>query len=249
MSRLATAAVLACLCTAARAQTDEIQVYDAEINEPGRFNLVWHDNYTLDGRKVPEFPGGIVPDRALNGVTEWAWGATEWLELGLYLPLYTVQRDGDWAFDGWKLRALFVSPHAAERRFFWGLNFELSFNRPQWDPHRNGGEIRPIVGVHLGRVDLVLNPIVDTSFDGLRNLDLAPAARVAYHFDARFAAALEQYADFGAVGRLGKERSQQTLFAVLDWDGAPVGVELGVGAGLTDTTDRWVAKLMLLHDF
>jgi len=28
----------------ARAQTDEIQVYDADIAEPGIFNLTWHNN-------------------------------------------------------------------------------------------------------------------------------------------------------------------------------------------------------------
>jgi len=43
------------------AQTDEIQVYNAEIAAPGMFNLTLHDNYTPDGRTVPAFPGGLVP--------------------------------------------------------------------------------------------------------------------------------------------------------------------------------------------
>jgi hypothetical protein len=42
------------------AQTDEIQVYDAEITAPGRFNLTWHNNFTPSGRTEPAFPGGIV---------------------------------------------------------------------------------------------------------------------------------------------------------------------------------------------
>ena len=37
----------------AQAQTDEIQVYNAEIAKPGVFNLTLHDNYTPDGAKSP----------------------------------------------------------------------------------------------------------------------------------------------------------------------------------------------------
>jgi hypothetical protein len=58
--------------TPASAQTDEIQVYNAEIAAPGIFNLAWHNNYAPSGRAVADFPGGIVPNHALNGVTEWA---------------------------------------------------------------------------------------------------------------------------------------------------------------------------------
>jgi hypothetical protein len=68
-------------------QTDEIQVYDASIAKPGIFNLTWHNNYTPSGRKTPDFAGGIVPDHAWNGVTEWAYGVTDWFEAGLYAPL------------------------------------------------------------------------------------------------------------------------------------------------------------------
>jgi len=67
---------------AARAQTDEIQVYDATINEPGQFSVELHNNYTPIGRTQPDFPGGVVPNHALNGVPEWAYGVTDRLELG-----------------------------------------------------------------------------------------------------------------------------------------------------------------------
>ena len=62
----------------ARAQTEEIQVYDAEIAAPGHFNLTWHHNFTPSGRNQAPFPGGIVPEHALNGVPEFAYGVTEW---------------------------------------------------------------------------------------------------------------------------------------------------------------------------
>jgi hypothetical protein len=43
-----------------------------------------HNNYTPIGRKQPDFEGGITPNHTLNGVPEWAYGVTDWLELGLY---------------------------------------------------------------------------------------------------------------------------------------------------------------------
>jgi hypothetical protein len=63
--------------TTADAQTDEIQVYDAEINNPGVFSLQLHNNYAPIGRKQPGFEGGIAPNHTLNGVPEWAWGITD----------------------------------------------------------------------------------------------------------------------------------------------------------------------------
>ncbi len=54
------------------AQTDEIQVHDAEFAAPGVFNLTWHNNFTPMGIKTPSSPGGVTSDRSLNGIPEWA---------------------------------------------------------------------------------------------------------------------------------------------------------------------------------
>jgi hypothetical protein len=231
------------------AQTDEIQVYDAEITPVGHFSLTWHNNFTPSGRTEPDFPGGVIPHHALNGVPEWAYGVTDWFEQGLYLPVYTLTADGQLLFDSVKVRELFVIPHARQRTFFYGVNFELSYNAPHWEPSRYTGEIRPIVGVHLGRVDLVVNPILDTQFDGLGKLDFAPAARAAYNLNGRFAFALEYYGDYGPLQQFkpASERSQ-SLFAVVDFGNSSNGIELGVGKGFTHASDNCVIKLMLMHD-
>ena len=106
--------------TEADAQTDEIQVYDTEINNPGAFSLQPHNNYTPIGRERPDFMVGIAPNHTLNGVPEWAWGIIDWLELGAYAPVYSWTGDGRFLIDGAKLRAEFIVPHAAERSFFMG---------------------------------------------------------------------------------------------------------------------------------
>jgi hypothetical protein len=239
--------MVACgIATRAAAQTDEIQVYTGELAEPGQFTLTLHSNYTFDGRKVADVPGGIVPDHAFNGVPEWAYGVNDWFEAGLYLPVYTITRDGQLEFDSTKLRALFAVPHAGEREFFYGVNFELSYNEPHWEQHRWSGEIRPIVGWRLGRLDLIVNPIFDTNFKTFGDLDFAPAARIDYNFSHTWAIAIEHYADFGEVKDILPANEQQhTVFAVLDYSGSPVSIEFGIGFGLTSASDRLITKLML----
>lgn len=72
------------------AQTDEIQVYDAAIAEPGIFNLMIHTNFTPIGRTTTAFPGAIIANDSVNGAAEWAYGVKPWFEQGLYLPLYSL---------------------------------------------------------------------------------------------------------------------------------------------------------------
>jgi hypothetical protein len=230
---------------AARAQTDEIQVYTAEIADPGEFTLEIHDNYTPDGLKTPDFPGAFAPNHTLNGVPEWAYGAKPWLELGMYLPVYSAIPGGHYYVESMKLRTLFVVPHAEKRNFFYGMNFEFSRNAARWEPTRYSGEIRPIIGWRFGPVDAVVNPILDTGFQKLKNLDFAPCVRLAYNFSPKWAVAIEQYADLGQVRKFlpGNQQSQST-FAVVDYTGK-TSVEFGIGHGENDATSSVVIKLML----
>jgi hypothetical protein len=108
---------------------DEIQVYNADIAEPGQFTLQQHLNYVWQGSTTPDFPGGFASSRSLNGTPELAYGVTPWYEHGFYLP-FAVDSGGTFLPGGAKFRQLFVSPHAEQRKFFYGLNVELSRAAP-----------------------------------------------------------------------------------------------------------------------
>lgn len=234
----------------AAAQTDEIQVYNGEINAPGEFSITWHNNYTPIGRKEPDIPNGIVPQGALNGVPEYALGVADWLELGAYLPLYSVTRTGRFLINGGKLRILFAEPHVADRQFFYAVNFEFSYNAHHWEAAHFSMEMRPIIGIRFGRIDFIVNPIIDNDFTGIGSLDFAPAARLDYNFSDHWAVALEHYADYGQLRDLsGLNRQQQSLFAVVNYTGDPVDVEAGIGHGFTAASDGLVLKLMLTKSF
>jgi hypothetical protein len=231
------------------AQADEIQVYDGGLAPVGTFNLTVHNNFTPKGIKQPAFPGAVVADRSLNGVPEWAIGVTDWFEAGLYLPLYSRDKKSGFGLDGFKLRTLFAVPHADDRRFVYGANFEFSYNAKRWDTARFTSEIRPIIGWHLKPVDVIVNPIVDTSYDGLRNAVFAPAIRVAYNISPVWAAAVEEYADYGPFHdfRSTREQSHQ-LYWVMDRAGKQWDVEAGIGVGLTKRSDGLTLKLIVARD-
>jgi hypothetical protein len=238
------------LSGAAYAQTDEIQVYDGGLAEPGVFNLTVHTNFIASGLKDPAFPGAVTANHSLNGVPEWALGVTDWFEAGLYLPLYSHDAQTGWGLNGFKLRALFAVPHADDRKFFYGSNFEFSINANRWDAKRYTSEVRPIIGWHLGSVDIIVNPILDTSYDGLKNLDFAPAARLAFKTSPSSQIAVEEYDDFGPLHAFygGSDQVHQ-VYGVYDQT-LPGGldVEAGVGFGLNSASDKLTFKLILSRD-
>jgi hypothetical protein len=247
----ALAIFLAVVPATALAQTDEIQVYDATIEPQGKIGVTVHSNFTPIGRKTPDFPGGIIPDDSVNGGVEWAYGVRPWMEQGLYLPVFTAYSKGrGGSIDGFKIRELFVVPHAQDRKFFYGVNFEFSVNYSYWESRTITSEIRPIVGVHVHKVDLIYNPIVDTDYrGGFGGLEFVPAGRVAYNFNKNWAVAAEEYADFGPLRQFYKTNDQfHEVWAVMDYHTRFVDIETGVGVGVTSGADKLTFKLMLSRD-
>jgi hypothetical protein len=233
------------------AQTDEIQVYDAAIAEPGIFNLMVHMNATPIGRTVPAYPGAIIANNSFQTTAEWAYGLTPWFEQGLYLPVTSPHSTNYGATaDGFKIRELFVRPHADEHKFFYGVNFEFSVNHRYWEPRTFTSEVRPIVGLHLKPWDFIVNPILDTDYKGgVRNLQFNPAARVAYNFNDRWAVAAEEYDGFGTLQDFVPVSQQfHEVWAVMDHHTKIVNIEAGVGVGYTGGADRLTFKLMLSRD-
>ena len=244
-------AVLTIFPKIAFAQTDEIQVYDAEIEEPGIFNVMVHNNFTPEGRTVAVFPGGIIPNHSDNGAVEWAYGVKDWFEQGLYFPVYSGYSQGrGGTLNGFKIRELFVRPHAHDHTFFYGVNFEFSVNYLYWESRRITSEVRPIVGVHLHPVDIIFNPIVDTDYrGGFGGLEFVPATRIAYNFNDRWAAAFEEYSDDGPLRHFLPLNDQfHEVWAVMDHSNKFLNIETGIGFGITSGADKITLKLMLSRD-
>lgn len=228
--------------------TDEIQVYNAGIAAVGQFTIQQHLNYIAIGLKDPPFPGGLVSNHSLNGTPEFAYGVTDWWEVGLYLP-FAIQ-DQRFYSDAFKLRTLFVSPGAEQRNFFYGVNFEFSNETPKFAQTRFAMEIRPIIGVRNADYEFIVNPIVDVGFGKFGEQHFAPAARLARKLGPDFFVGLEYYSDLGQIGNFARLADQEhTLFAVTDFKLGVFGVNFGLGYGLTPASDRFVIKTIIGYAF
>jgi len=106
------------------------------------------------------------------------------------------------------------------------------------------------VGWHLKPVDIIFNPIMDTSFTGgFKSLDFAPSVRVAYNFSPKWAGAIEEYGDYGPLRQIYSvgEQSHQ-IWAVMNHSTKLVDFETGIGFGLTGSSDRVTLKFMVSRD-
>ncbi len=228
---------------------DEIQVYNAEIAEVGQFTVQQHLNYTIIGHTQPEFPGGLVPNHALNGTPEFAWGITPWFELGLYVP-WAVNAEDQLLSNAFKLRTLLVTPDAAKKDFFYGLNFEYDFPTPPFGQMRFAMEIRPIIGWRNPQWEFIVNPIVDLSFGTLGTFDFVPAARLARKLGDDVFIGIEYYADLGAPGSFPSFQQQShQVFGVVDFKVGEIDVDFGLGYGITGGSDRFIVKTILGYAF
>lgn len=237
--------------TITSAQTDEIQVYDGQISEPGIVNLMIHANFTPIGRKEPAFPNAVIANNSVNGTAEWAYGVKPWFEQGLYLPVYTFTSQNHGAvINGFKIRELFVRPHTHTQKLFYGLNFEFSINALYWEPKRITWEVRPIVGVHIDRWDFIYNPILDTDYTGgFKGLQFNPAGRIAYNLSNTWTFAAEEYDGFGPLRSFVPSDQQfHETWGVVDRNSKLLSIETGVGVGWSAGADRLTLKLMLSHD-
>jgi hypothetical protein len=242
---LSFAAILLAASTISARAVDEIQVYNAEIAKVGQWTFQLHSNYAFIGRKEPDFLGGLIPHHALQGTGEWAYGITEWWEMGFYTP-YAVDRNFTPYSNAAKIRQLFVIPNAAEREFFYGVNFEISYAMPQFSDAQWNLEIRPIVGWRKGDYEFIINPIVDMGFGQNGDSIFAPAARFARNLGENLAVGLEYYTDLGPLRNFSTFNEQQhNLYAVVDFKIGRFDVDLGVGYGLSPGSDRLMAKMII----
>jgi len=225
----------------------EIQVYQADINEPGQVGFELHSNYTASGRSTrdlgsPEIP----PDRTMRLTVEPAVGVTSWLELGAYLQSFVAPGNG-LRWGGAKLRAKLVAPQIAGERFFLGANVELARLPVAVDPDRWSNELRPFLGYDDGVFLADLNPILGWSLagkDALR-VEFEPAVKLALNTQRGFAVGVEWYGELGFLNDLHVDRAHY-LFGVFDLvpprghAASPWEVNVAVGGGVGPAADQHV---------
>jgi hypothetical protein len=245
--RLAACAALAAAGCARAALPDEIQVYTDDLEAPGARGVELHINTTPSGNTTPGYPGEVTTHHGLRITPEISWGlATNW-DWGLYLPLVR-NAEGTTYFAGPKFRLKWLPLRPTEGTgSFAGVNLEVAFVDQRFVEAQRTLEIRPIFGWRGAKWLLAFNPTMGADLAGEDRgvLVFHPAVKVARDVGERTALGIEYYADFGRLSDpLPRAEQSHTLFAVLDLEGK-LGLNLGVGYGLTSVTDRWTIKAIV----
>jgi len=251
---LAALALLAAPALAGAIDRFEIQVYEAEVDDPGHAALELHLNYTAKGERSPAHPGEIPPHHTLRMTLEPALGVTPWLELGAYLQALAAPGQGA-RIAGGKARAKLVVPRREGERFFYGVNVEVGRVIRGVAEEGWANEIRPIVGWSDGTWLLDLNPIFGYALTGPDRfrVDLEPAAKVSWNSQRGFALGMEWYGELGFVDALQPlSRQAHYLFAVVDLvapagkEGGPWELNVAVGGGIGKAADQQLLVKMIV---
>jgi hypothetical protein len=226
----------------------EIQVYDGSINRVGQPGLELHTNFVANGRAAPEFPGEQVPDGSLHLTLEPSLGVLPWWELGAYLQFATAPARSQAHFGGGKLRSKLVVPRRYTGPFLIGLNLEVgrgvaALGSAEWE-----SEFRPIFAWGAGRFFVAVNPIIGWSLTGQRSAvpDFEPCTKVQLDVGHQVGLGIEYYAGLGPLDAVpGFSRQQHVLYLAGDLLEGPIELNVGLGRGLSDATDRWTFKVIV----
>lgn len=124
------------------------------------------------------------------------------------------------------------------------MNLELAHSARNGEPQFWDLEVMPIFGFRTDRWHLAANPGITVPLTGAAwKTTFDPAAKIAYRtFDKNYFG-IEYYLQAGPVRHWlpSHQRSQVLYFA---WDGkiAKSDINVGIGRGFSDASDRWVLK-------
>lgn len=237
LSLLALAMVVSTEVMAASA--DEIQVYDEAINNKDELNVDIHVNYVPSGIKTPAYDGEVPAHHNFRITPEFAYGFSNNLEGGLYLPAIRGG-DGNWHAELPRVRLKYIGDNR-ELGFYWGINGELGPSTRRISEQRWNFEIRPIIGYKSADWNLTANPIVGLTLSGNSHVPgFSPAFKVSRKATEKTWLNIEHYSDFGNTNNM-KSLSQET-YLTSDTEVFGHDINIGVGHGWTAESNDWTIK-------
>jgi len=252
LTAAAVAMLLAAVTTAHAQGNFEIQVYSADTVAPGRTMIELHSNMAVLG--TTRVTDGVRPTQhAMHETVEVTQGFTSWFETAGYL-FTSIQPDQGWEFVGTHIRPRLRIPESWRWPVGLSLSSELGWQRRVYSADTWTVEIRPIIDTQLGRWYLAFNPTFARAIEGpsvKRGWEFTPAAKVTYEVRKAVSAGVEYYGAIGPPGHVDRPRDQEhLLFAVLDLDlGENWEFNIGIGAGLTPSTDALIVKSIIGYRF
>jgi hypothetical protein len=247
--------IAAWLGAAAGAQAQdnyEIQVYPYETVDPGHTMVELHSNFTFEGSKTVQ--DGMAPtNHQLHETIEITHGFTNWFEVGFYI--FTSVKNGDgWDWVGDHIRPRVRVPPSWRWPVGVSISQEIGYQRAKFSVDTWTYELRPIIDKQIGKWYFSFNPTFDKSIHGLnanQGFVFSPNVKISYDFTKKVTGGIEYYGSLGPVtGFDPLAQQQQQIFPAIDLNLSPKWeINLGVGVGVTRSTDHLIAKTILGYRF
>jgi len=230
----------------------EIQVYGSETMAPGTTMIELHSNVAVDGT-TRTVDGVLRTQGAFHETLELTHGWTSWFETGFYV-FTSIQPDTTWEWVGNHIRPRVRAPESWDLPVGLSLSAEVGYQQRSFSPDTWSLELRPIIDRQLGAWYVAINPAFERAIEGQNTkngFEFSPSAKVSFAVTPKVAVGLEYYGALGPVTNIDRPRDQQhQLFPVIDLDLGPKWeFNLGVGFGLTPSTDGLIVKMILGHRF
>jgi hypothetical protein len=227
----------------------EIQVYDGTTDDAGEAGLELHLNYNHARRRAFAAPE-VSQDRLAHYTFEPSLGLTRSWEIGAYIQFASQGEAFYWG--GLKLRSKLVTPEGWHPHLRLGFNIELAAIPQKFDLDRYGGELRPIAAWEDKYFHLAVNPNVEFALagDGLRDgPSFNPAVAAYLRIPNALEIGVEYYGSVGPMADIPAFSAQEhyvfaasNILAIEGWE-----LNVGVGAGLTPSSNDVIAKVIFGH--
>ena len=227
MARRIVAALFAVAAARAiAAPPNEIKVFTDELAGYRQHTLETHvnkGNASAPLQIMPEYSYGIRPN----------W------EVSLQLPFAFTTEEAK--AEGYRVELQYIAPHDEEEGLYWGFNVEAARVSRMDEQSYTNFELIPIIGYRHARWHLVANPGMEKPSSG--SVLWSPSAKVAYRAFGKNDFGAEYYVEAGPL-RHRLPGGEQSRVLYLTWDGkvARSDINVGIGHGLTDASERWVVK-------
>jgi hypothetical protein len=189
----------------------EIQVYGAELVNPGHTKVELHSNFTMDGSKT--IVDGVFPtNHAEHETVEITHGFTDYFECGFDIFTSVTQGQG-WQWVGDHIRPRFAAPE-------------------KWH-----GPVMHVLSVEGAVERRVQGPIPSTDFL-VQGVVFSPNFKFSDDFTPKIAGGLVYYGSVGPVtGFDAFAQQQHQIFPAIDLNIAPqCEINFGLGVGLMGAT-------------
>jgi hypothetical protein len=250
-----TAARVAALCglllaaSAGRASAQnlfEVQVFPDEILERGETAVELHSVLMPSGTRLPN----RMLDRSshVHLSFELSHGWSNRFETGVFLETSPSADDDHAALTGFHFRPKFRFAEWRRFPFHTSVALEYAFIKQPGDlDFRQALAITPIFERHAGAFEMSFNPGVEVEISGPQAFGspvFEPSAKLASKISTTAWIGVEYYAETGPIKHFDPLAEQHHLvFPTIDIRSrAGWNLNLGVGRGLTGSSEHWVVK-------